>query len=47
MVAVRAPGREIVMVNGYEAAALTVARAFDDWEKWLSETRSEVSRAAN
>lgn len=37
VVAVRAPGREIVMVKGYESRHRPAARAFDDWEKWLSE----------
>ena len=39
VVAVRAPGREIVMVKGYESRQRPAARAFDDWEKWLSETQ--------
>jgi len=39
VVAVRAPGREIVMVKGYESRRRPAARAFDDWEKWLSETQ--------
>lgn len=39
VVAVRAPGREIVMVKGYESRHRPAARAFDDWEKWLSETQ--------
>ena len=39
VVAVRAPGREIVMVKGYESRQRPAARAFDAWEKWLSETQ--------
>ena len=39
VVAVRAPGREIVMVKGYESRQRPAARAFDDWEKWSSETQ--------
>ena len=39
VVAVRAPGREIVMLKGYESRQPLAARAFDDWEKWLSETQ--------
>ena len=39
VVAVRAPGREIVMVKGYESRRRPAARACDDWEKWLSETQ--------
>ena len=39
VVAVRAPGREIVMVEGYESRHRLAVRAFDEWEKWLSETQ--------
>ena len=39
VVAVRAPGREIVMVKGYESRQRPGARAFDDWDKWLSKTQ--------
>ena len=39
LVAVRAPGSQVVTADGYGTYEESARRAFDDWEKWLSETQ--------
>ena len=39
LVAVRAPGSQVVAADGYGTYEESARRAFGDWEKWLSETQ--------
>ena len=39
LVAVRAPGSQVVAADGYGTYEESAQRAFGDWEKWLSETQ--------
>ena len=39
LVAVRAPGSQVVTANGCGTYEESARRAFGDWEKWLSETQ--------
>ena len=39
LVAVRAPGSQVVTADGCGTYEESARRAFDDWEKWLSETQ--------
>ena len=39
LVAVRAPGSQVATADGCGTYEESARRAFDDWEKWLSETR--------
>ena len=39
VVAVRAPGSQVVAADGCRAYEESARRAFGDWEKWLSETQ--------
>ena len=39
VVAVLAPGRQVVVAPGWKSREESARRAFDEWEKWLSKTQ--------
>ena len=39
VVAVLAPGRQVVVAPGCQSQEESARRAFDEWEKWLSKTQ--------